>query len=79
MHTLTLPNCGHLPQTLELTAANREHFALQPARLFQVSYILRNGDRGVMDIISRSRSGALGRVTATYAEQVRFASARVVS
>lgn len=62
-----------------IPAANSEFFALQPARLFQVTYVLRNGHKGTLNIISRTRAGAIGRVNSTYADQVRIASARVVS
>lgn len=62
-----------------LPAANSESFIIGRAHLFEVSYALRNGARGTMNIISRSRAGAIGRVANTYGEQLRAASARVLS
>ena len=60
-------------------AANEGQFALKPARLIEVSYRLKNGTKGSVPMISRTRGGAMERVMAMFEDQIRMCSARVMS
>lgn len=75
---LTVPKCDRPPYTWPEQAANDDSYVLEPARLYEVRYTLRDGSTGQLSVISRSRAGALGRVQRDQGPNLRLVSARVL-
>lgn len=75
---LTVPKCDRPPYTWPTQAANDESYVLEPARLYDVRYTLRDGSTGQLSVISRSRAGAIGRVQRDHGPNLRLVSARAL-